>query len=108
MGQVLPWNSLTVPYTRARDPDGVRGPPCETPQELPRSWVILLREDLKATGALLDSPSLPPTEMHSVFVSFLPSPLEGWRPGAAPVLVYMTENREKRGEWQIVISPEFS
>ncbi len=59
LGQVMSWNSLIVPYTRASDPDGVRGPPCAVPLVLPRG----LREDLKLPISQLTSPVIP--TLHS-------------------------------------------
>ena len=84
VGQVLPWDSLSVPYTRPSDPEGVRGPPCAVPRVLPRGWVTRLREDLKLPISQLTSSSIPALQSHSAFVSYLPTPTGGWPPRRAP------------------------
>ncbi len=69
-GQVMPWDSLIVPYTRPSDPDGVRGPPCDVPLMLPRGWVAHLHEDLKLSISQLTSPGTPALHSHSAFLSY--------------------------------------
>ena len=84
MGQVLPPDSFVVPYTRPMDPEGERGQPCSTTLETPRGWVARVNTDNSLVMIQLEARRLPPVTRKSRIASFLPVPLEGWRPGLAP------------------------
>jgi hypothetical protein len=75
LGPMMPWDSLIVFYTLPSDPDGVGGPPCAVPLVLTRGRVTRLREVLELPITQLASPTIPPLQIYSAFVSYLSVPL---------------------------------